>query len=510
VDSQAAGAPLPPARLARIHEHFRERFECTPQCLAVIDRSGRLIFANRPFWELIGESDDPPPAERNLLALVHPYDRAACHHWLAEAAPKKLRLLLTHPLHQPTAVEANALTLPDPESHGLLVTEFVDQSHLAQEDVARREGAELLQLFSQHAPCGVFITDAAGRLRYCNRRWQSIADLRHVTEPRGVWWQMVHPGDRDRILAQWQGAQLGGHEFTAEYRVNSPGADLRWVRTRIAHSWHPDGRIASCIGVTEDITRQRQADEVLRQSQEQLEVLVRQRTEALQQTNRELADLVYAVTHDLKAPLRGIARLADWLAEDHATQLGDAGQSLVGKLQSRVRKLHSLIDGILAYSRVGHGGEPETQVDLHRLIGELQRLVDPPPHFQIRVPETLPTLPGLPHQLHQLFLNLIDNAIKFMDKPEGHLQITARRLGDGWEFSVADNGPGIPARFHEKVFSLFQRLELQPDRPGAGVGLALVKRIIERRGGDIQIASEEGLGTTFRFTWPDQPRLRPV
>lgn len=489
---------------------FRELYEGSADMILILDPGGCLIFANRAFRQALGQGEISLGGT-SLFELVHPYDHADCQAWLQQAGRtssggNRVRLLLrTHEGHH-LPVEASVTPAIEAEDGGYLFAIVSDLSeHQRAVDVQRQSG-DLLQLLSHHAPCGVFITDAVGRLRYTNRRWRYLADLMHITEPRGVWWQMVHPADRDRVLAQWQGAQHAGHELTSEFRVNSPSADPRWVRTRIAQSWGPDGRVNCCVGVTEDVTVQRQADEVLRQAQEQLEELVRNRTEALQQANRELADLVYAVTHDLKSPLRGIARLADWLAEDHAANLGDEGKALVTKLQGRVRKLHSLIDGILAYSRVGRGGDPETPIDLNKLVAEITRLLDPPANFTVRTPEPLPSVLGIPHQLHQLFLNLIDNAIKFMDKPQGRLQIVCRRVGPAWEFSVSDNGPGIPARFHEKIFGLFQRLDLLPDRPGTGVGLALVKRIVERRGGEIQVDSEEGIGTTFRFTWPDQAR----
>ncbi len=489
---------------------FRELYETAADAIVIIDPESRLVFGNRAFRRLLafpGESVH----NISLFELVHPYDHAACQVWLRMACAEggvggnRQRLLLTARDGRQVPVELGATPVVEGEGAGCLHAVVADLTEEERTADVQRQSGDLLHLLSHHAPCGVFITDAVGRLRYTNRRWRILSDLLHVPEPRGVWWQVVHPMDRDRVLGQWQSAQSGIHEFTSEFRVNIQSSDPRWVRTRIAHSWNADGRISCCVGVTEDVTLQRQADEVLRQAQEQLEELVRGRTDELQQANRELTDLVYAVTHDLKSPLRGIARLAELLAEDHGERLGEDGRALIAKLQSRVGRLHSLIDGILAYGRVSRSGGPESLVDLNRLIAELTRLLDPPPSFTIRTPEPLPTISAAPHQVHQLFLNLLDNALKFMDKPQGRVQITSRRSGNAWEFSVSDNGPGIPARFHEKIFGLFQRLELQPDRPGTGVGLALVKRIIERRGGEIHVASEEGVGTTFRFTWPDQP-----
>lgn len=494
------------------NEQFHSLFDHATEMVLAFDPSGTILYANQALRQALGRPDDEIRGA-SLFELVHAFDHATCQAWLQQfrsgGANYRIRLTFVSRDGHQVPVEGSASARHD-ETHAMswLHGTFFDLTEHQRAADANRQSSELFQLLSQHAPCGVFITDATGRLRYANRRWRALSDLLHVTEPRGVWWQMVHPDDRTRVIQQWQSSLNGGHEFSSEFRVNTLTAEPRWVRTRLAQSWGTDGRVSCCIGITEDVTLQRQADEVLRQAHEQLEDLVRKRTDQLQETNRELADLVYAVTHDLKAPLRGIARLGDWLTEDYASKLGEDGRALVSKLQARARQLHALVDGILAYSRVGRAAENETEVDMNHLVGEVTRLLDPPANFTIRTPHPLPTIPGIPHQIHQLFQNLIDNAMKFADKPEGWVQITCSRAGSAWEFSVADNGPGIPPAYHAKIFALFQRLDTLPDRPGTGIGLSLVKRIVETRGGQIEVISEEGQGTTFRFTWPDNSRAR--
>jgi PAS domain S-box-containing protein len=482
--------------------------------ILTVEISGTITFANRPFRHAVSLDDEPLDGQ-SLYERVHPFDHADLQAWLQRTglgednpAGDRIRLVLKSPDGGTIPVEGCATRQTTHNGSTVLHVLLIDVSERERDASLHQENAELFQLLSQHAPWGVFITDAVGRLRFANRHWRSLADVLHIPSPRGVWWQMVHPGDRDRVLAQWNSALSGGHEFAAEYRVNGHGMDTapRWVRTRIAQSWTHEGHRGSCVGITEDVTLQRQADDVLRRAHEQLEERVQSRTRELHETNHELTELIYAVTHDLKAPLRGINRLADWLAEDHAAQLSPEGSSLIVKIQTRVRQLHTLIDGMLAYSRIGRNLDPDQTVDLNTVLADAIRHAHPPANFSITLPETLPTVTGVPHQLHQVFQNIVDNAIKFMDKPRGRLQITHHRTGAAWEFSATDNGPGIPARFHEKVFALFQRLEATPDCPGAGIGLALVKRIIETRGGRIHISSEEGHGTTFHFTWPDTPR----
>ena len=492
-----------------VEEQFRALYETASTLVAVFEASGIIVFANAAFRRTVA-SADTPVRDINIVDFVHIHDHAACQSWLSKCrtspSTQPIRMMLVGSEGRQIPVEASATLRTEPGRPPLLHALFFDLSEQERAADAQRQTAELLELVSQHAPCGVFITDAAGRLRYTNQRWRAQSDLLHVNDPRGVWWQVVHPADRDRVLAQWHGAQQAAHEFTAEFRVNLTDKDPRWIRARIAPSWTKDGRIDRCVGIAEDITLQRQADDVLRRAHDQLEELVQRRTEQLEGANRELNELIYAVTHDLKAPLGGIGRLSEFLAMDYAPKLDASGTALVGEIQTRVRKLHAIIDGILVYNRVGRATDAETELDLNELIPEITRLLDPPPNVSVIVPEPLPSLAGIPHQIRQVFQNLLDNAIKFSDKPEGRIRILSRRDGNAWEFSVIDNGPGIPARFHDKIFRLFQRLDLLPNRPGAGVGLAVIKRVIESRGGQIHLVSEEGSGTTFRFTWPDSPR----
>lgn len=493
---------------------FRLLFEAATDPALILDAEGVVLFANRALRGSVS-LDGEDVEGRSIYDFVHPYDHAALQAWLRRmldgtpheaASRQRLSLIGADGGEIPVEGAATVGTSEDGSRVERLHLLLVDLSERERHAREQRETTELFHLLSQHAPWGVFITDPVGRLRFANRHWRSLADLLHVPSPRGVWWQMVHPMDRDRVLAQWHAALAGNHEFSAEFRVNVPDSEPRWVRTRVAPSWTPAGQRGACVGITEDITLQRQADDVLRRAHEQLEELVGSRTRELNESNRELTELVYAVTHDLKAPLRGISRLADWLIEDHAASLPPEGTTLISKIQSRVRQLHALLDGMLAYSRVGRTHEPEIPVDPNSVIAAVTRLLDPPTSFAVILRSPLPTISGIPQQLQQVFHSLLDNAIKFSDKPKGRVQISCQRAGAAWEFSVADNGPGIPARYHEKIFGLFQRLDPSPDRPGAGIGLTLVKRIVETRGGRVYLSSEEGHGTTVHFTWPDAAR----
>jgi PAS domain S-box-containing protein len=265
---------------------------------------------------------------------------------------------------------------------------------------------------------------------------------------------------------------------------------------------------ASLFGAIRTARRRLEAEAQIRELNAELEKRVEERTADLRAMNEELAEFAYVVTHDLKAPLRGIHQLAEWLTQDHALGLDENGLKLLALLRRRVLHLQRLVDGLLACARVGRSPEPETTVSVSELLHDVIGVLAPPPQVVIDVPNSLPTIHGNPERLHQIFQNLLDNAVKYLDKPEGLIRIQATRQAGAWEFRVSDNGPGIPARYREKVFQIFQRLDMRGDIPGTGLGLTLVRRIIEARGGRAWIESAEGDGTAVCFTWPDRARRR--
>lgn len=222
----------------------------------------------------------------------------------------------------------------------------------------------------------------------------------------------------------------------------------------------------------------------------------------VESANEELKNFAYVVSHDLKAPLRAIGSLAGWLQADYADKLDDEGREHLRLLVGRVQRMDGLINGILEYSRVGRVRETLVDVDTAALAHAAIELLAPPPHIRVIVEQGLPTVWGERTRLQQVFQNLLSNAIKYMDKPEGIVRVGCRRADGMWQFSVRDNGPGIEPRHQEKIFQLFQTLAPRDRVESTGVGLALVKKIVEQYGGRIWVESEPGRGSTFYFTLP--------
>lgn len=227
---------------------------------------------------------------------------------------------------------------------------------------------------------------------------------------------------------------------------------------------------------------------------------------ALARSNAELDQFAYVASHDLKAPLRGIAHLSEWIEEDLGGDVPPDVREKMNLLRGRVRRLESLIDGILQYSRAGRVRAPEESVDTGALVHEVIDLLAPPPEITIRVAPDMPTLVTERTPLQQVFMNLIGNAIKYNRRPGATIDVTARDTGAFWAFSVADNGPGIAPEYHERIFGIFQTLESRDRVEGTGIGLAVVKKTVELRGGKITVQSEPGRGAVFTFEWPERPR----
>lgn len=230
-----------------------------------------------------------------------------------------------------------------------------------------------------------------------------------------------------------------------------------------------------------------------------------QTTHLLEQRNQELDEFSYIASHDLQAPLRGIANLAEWLAQDLNGQLPPENQQQLELIQSRVLQMNALINGLLQYARVGKENIGSMPVNISQLLEEVVGLLVPPANFQVQFPSNLPTLETEGLLLKQVFSNLIGNAIKYHERTDGKVEILVKDQESLLQFTVVDDGPGIAPEYHKKIFGLFQTLVGRDDTKGMGIGLAITKKIVESRGGSIWVESEVGKGSAFSFTWPKTP-----
>jgi PAS domain S-box-containing protein len=248
------------------------------------------------------------------------------------------------------------------------------------------------------------------------------------------------------------------------------------------------------IGFAQDITEKINAEGKLRES-----------ALTLTKTNNELTQFAHIVSHDLKAPLRAISSLSEWIEEGLREMANPEVMRNLSMLRSRVRKMQNLIDGILNYSRVGQMKNTLEEVDTNKLVSEVIQTIDAPPSFDIKIANNLPAILFNGILLEQLFLNLISNAIKYHNKRDGKISVAYAEEENYHLFSVTDNGPGVPPEGKEKIFQIFQTLQSKEREESTGVGLAIVKKIAEDHGGAVWVESDGRTGAMFTFKLPKNP-----
>ncbi|MEA3324493.1 MAG: ATP-binding protein [Euryarchaeota archaeon] len=327
----------------------------------------------------------------------------------------------------------------------------------------------------------------------------------------------------NRVLREKFGDRVGGICYETFHRRQVPcplcklskvldGKTVRWewhskrtdeiydlVETPLTNADETTSKLTIFRDITE--RKQREAERV---QEEQLRL---QLLDELERSNNELKDFAYIVSHDLKAPLRAITSLAEWLAADYGDKLDEGGREQLELLKNRTRRMHNLIESILTYSRIGRLEEEKEEVDLNTLVSEVIALIDPPEDITIEVVGELPTIPFERTRMEQIFQNLIGNAALYMDKPEGRITVSCSDDNGGdsnWKFSVADNGPGIDEKYYKKIFQMFQTLRPREEIESTGVGLTIVRKIVRMHGGEITVESKLGEGSTFHFTIPKE------
>ena len=389
---------------------------------------------------------------------------------------------------------------------GLLVGLFLQREQAAKE--AMRFSEERLKLALEATSDGLWDWDLQTDSVYFSPRWQAMLGFGpgDMEPTRAAWDALIHPDDLIGVQAKYAAVLTGENEnCEVEYRVRTRSGEWVWVLDRGKAVDHNEaGFPGRMIGAGTEITASKEAQAELDRHHEHLEELVAERTEQLEKVNQELRDFAYVVSHDLKAPLRAVTQLAGWIATDYAGVLDDDGREMLDLLVQRTARMNALIEGILHFSRIGRVTEGEKPVDLDQLVRGAVEMLAPPAGVGVQIADDLPTVVGDETRLMQVFSNLIGNAVKFMDKPEGRIQVGARQEDAHWLFWVADDGPGIAPRYHAKVFQLFQTLNARDQVESTGIGLALVKKIVEGWGGRIWLESAVGAGSTFFFTMPER------
>ncbi|MEP5340850.1 MAG: PAS domain S-box protein [Algibacter sp.] len=293
--------------------------------------------------------------------------------------------------------------------------------------------------------------------------------------------------DNEEIIETKDLKRHDGESHSYEIKVkNKQGEDRHWLVSG-APNYNLNGEIVGSIGVHLDIT-----------GLKSLELQKEKLLSKLEKSNDELQEYAHIVSHDLKSPLRSIDALVTWIKEDTAGKLDDVSLQNFALIETTLEKMEQLISDVLNYSSVGTKDGEKVDVNLDHLIKDLVQIMYQPEHINIEFLNTLPILKGDKTKLQQLFQNLIGNAIKFINKEEGFIKIDVEELKSHYQFSIEDNGMGIDKKFHDKIFKIFHALNKSKD--STGIGLSIVKKIVDLHDGDIWLESEPEKGTTFFFT----------
>ncbi|MDD5064081.1 MAG: ATP-binding protein [Phycisphaerae bacterium] len=360
------------------------------------------------------------------------------------------------------------------------------------EEVLRKSEEFTKRIIESSSDC-IKVLDLEGRLLSMSEGGQKILEIDDITPYLNMSFVDYWKGkEKEDCLEAISKAKQGDTGIFYGYFQTAKGKP-KWWEVIITPIKDADGSINRLLAVSRDITERKLAE------QRQAELL-----EQLEKTNQELKDFAYIVSHDLKAPLRGIKTLAEWISTDYADKLDDNGKEQISLLGSRVDRMHNLIDGILQYSRVGRVEEEKVVVNLNELVPEIIDLLAPPENVTITIENTLPMIECEPTRIMQVFQNLLSNAVKYMDKPKGQIKVDCVEEDGFWKFSVADNGPGIEEKHFGKIFQLFQTLSPRDESQSTGIGLTVIKKIVELYNGKIWVESEPGQGSTFFFTLPKQ------
>ena len=308
-----------------------------------------------------------------------------------------------------------------------------------------------------------------------------------------AWLDILHEDDHEATVEALNQHLTNKAPFDVEYRLKTKSGEWRWFAATGHGIWDEKGTALRIAGSLNDITAEKQATR-------EREVLIA----ALEKSNDELDHFAYVASHDLKAPLRVIENVSHWLEDDLGEKLDAESKENLTLLRSRVKRMDALLNDLLAYSRIGRKLDDNYTefISGEELIKDISLLVDKPDSFSIVASEQFLVLNFNKMPLRLILLNLVSNAIKHHDKDIGLVEISVDEQPEHYLISVKDDGPGINAEYHKKIFKMFQTLQPRDRVEGSGMGLAIVKKHIELFGGTIAVDSKEGEGSCFVLSLP--------
>jgi PAS domain S-box-containing protein len=351
---------------------------------------------------------------------------------------------------------------------------------------------ERFRFTAESMPQKIFTANPSGVVDYINRQWLEFTGLTFEQMRNWGWSDFIHPDDRDANIQLWQHSLDTGEPFHFLHRCRRADGVYRWHLSRANAMRDATGAISMWIGSTTDIHEQKEKEEELRRA------------------NEDLQQFAYSASHDLQEPIRNVSVYSEVIAKRYRNLLDADGQQFLGFLTEGGRRLATLIDDLLAYTRAGVVESGTDTVDSSAVLEQaLASLAEAVRQSEGKVTsDPLPEVRMSQAHLQQVFQNLISNALKYRKEDPPEIHVSATYEGASWRFSVRDNGIGIDPEYKEKIFGVFKRLHRDQKYSGTGIGLAICQRVVERYGGRIWVESSAGRGATFYFTAPPVSRAR--
>lgn len=357
------------------------------------------------------------------------------------------------------------------------------------------ENEESSRAIIEAVPNAILVVDRTGTITLVNSQTESlfkysrnelIGQKVEILLPNKM--REAHPGHRESFLKNPKPRPMGAGRDLFGQRKD--GVEIP-IEIGLSPMKTTEGTfiLASIIDISE---------------RKKIERSIKEANLALVKINRELDEFAYIVSHDLKAPLRAIGSVVDWLILDYDDKLDDQGKKHLATLKNRVERMGNLIDGVLRYARIGKDEFENEWVDINKIIQSCLLALEIPPTITIDVQKDLPLIYGAKILFEQIFQNLISNSVKYMDKSKGLIEVSCSVKEKFWHFLIKDNGPGIEEEHFDRIFKIFQTLNPRSKIESTGIGLTIVKKVILIYGGEIWIESKVNHGTTVNFTLPRQ------
>ena len=489
------------------HERLRRLVDASLLGVFEARLEGTVVEANDYFLNLVGHTRaELDRGELDWLAMIAPESRLSSDDAVREMLMRgsaSYEKEYVRPDGTRVPVLAVDTLLPGPEQ---LVAGFVlDITERKRAEEALLQSERWYRSLSDSLPHLVWTCQADGPCDYLSPRWVAYTGIPESEQLGYRWLEQLHPDDRERVIAEWAAVAAHGDSFDIEFRIRRADGMFRWFKTRAIPLRDNDGQVVKWFGSNTDIDDSKRAEEEIRDLNAGLEARVVQRTVALEAANRELEAFSYSVSHDLRAPLRSIHAFSQILLDEHAAALDAEGERLLGVVLRNTKQMGTLIDDLLAFSRVSRAALDHHPVDMARLaqsVADEVQTAEPDREITFDIGR-LAHVPGDAALLRQVWVNLLGNAVKF-SMPVAHatVEVRSEQVEGECRYTVRDNGVGFDPAYLDKLFVPFSRLHPTADFEGTGIGLAIVARIVTRHGGRVWADGTPGGGATFGFALP--------